>query len=208
MTKPSFLTGRLMTVLLGAAALVFSLGAIKVHQIQVAVANAASFQMPPEAVTTLIAPEVQFPATLRAIGTAAAVQGVVVSADLPGVVSEIAFDSGQPVKRGDLLVRLDTRQEHAQLAAASAQLELARLNRERIGGLLPKGVISRSENDRVVAEDKQADRRSQPVQPPPVGAEHPVVGGLLDERVPEPVGLLPCARHPLQDAAGPQVTQA
>ena len=56
-----------------------------------------------------------------AIGTVAAVQGVTVSADLPGIVDRIEFDSGRTVQRGDVLVHLDTRQEQAQLAAAEAQ---------------------------------------------------------------------------------------
>ena len=46
-------------------------------------------------------------------------QGVTVSADLPGVVDRIAFDSGKGVQQGDILVQLDTRQEQAQLAAAA-----------------------------------------------------------------------------------------
>jgi membrane fusion protein (multidrug efflux system) len=89
----------------------------------------------------------------------ASVQGVLVSADLPGTVAEIAFTSGTTVPGGALLVRLDTRQEQAQLAAALAQRDLARLNLQRLGGLLPLGVISQSEYDRVTAEAKQADAR-------------------------------------------------
>src|SRR5205807_8769950 len=97
--------------------------------------QAASFQPPPEAVTTVVAQQEKWPATLSAIGTVAAVQGVTVSADLPGVVSHIAFESGAPVHEGDLLVQLDTKQEQAQLAQQQARLtaveaggELARLN--------------------------------------------------------------------------------
>jgi membrane fusion protein (multidrug efflux system) len=158
------MTRRFLTVILGAAAFVAVLGAVKVHQIRTAIANAASFQPPPEAVTTLVAPEAQFPAVLKSIGTVAAAQGVTVAADLPGIVSEIAFESGKPVRAGDLLVRLDTRQEKAQLAAAVAQQELARLNLDRFSGLLPKGVVSRAEYDRTVAENKQAVARVAEIQ--------------------------------------------
>ena len=56
----------------------------------------------------------------------AAVQGVTVSADLPGTVQKILFDSGQAVRAGDVLAVLDTQQEQAQLAASEAQREYAR----------------------------------------------------------------------------------
>jgi membrane fusion protein (multidrug efflux system) len=44
------------------------------------------------------------------VGTVVAVNGVTVSADLPGLVSEINFTSGQSVSEGQVLVRLDTKQ--------------------------------------------------------------------------------------------------
>jgi len=160
MKAPLLMTRRMIAMLAGVAAFVGAIGFVKVRQIRLAVANAASFQPPPEAVTTLVVREEQFPSTIKAIGSVASVQGVTVSADLPGIVSEITFESGSSVPAGALLARLDTRQEQAQLAAAEAQRELARLNLERIGDLLPKGVISRAEYDRVLAEHKQAEARS------------------------------------------------
>src|SRR6185436_19372557 len=78
---------------------------------------AHGFTPPPEAVTTIVAKEESWKGTLNAIGTVEAVQGVTVSADLPGVVGEILFDSGRSVSKGAVLVRLDTKQERAQLAA-------------------------------------------------------------------------------------------
>jgi membrane fusion protein (multidrug efflux system) len=89
----------------------------------------------------------------------AAVQGVTVSADLPGTVERIAFSSGAAVRAGDVLAMLDTRQEQAQLAAAEAQRDLARLNLERYQGLLNEHVISRAEFDRATAESRQAEAR-------------------------------------------------
>ena len=120
-------------------------------------AEGAAFQPPPEAVTTIIAQQEDWPTTLSAIGTMAAVQGVTVSADLPGTVDRIAFDSGKPVREGDVLVELDTRQERAQLAAIEAQRDLASLNYQRMKGLLSDRVISQAEFDRAVAEQKQTD---------------------------------------------------
>src|SRR5690348_15198246 len=84
------------------------LGFFKFHQIQGLMAQAASFAPPPSAVTTLIAKRETWPSTLKVIGTAAAIQGVTVSADLPGTVDKIHFESGQAVHAGDVLVELDT----------------------------------------------------------------------------------------------------
>jgi membrane fusion protein (multidrug efflux system) len=141
------------------ALFVAGLGFVKFRQIQAAIAQGAAFQPPPEAVTTVVAEQEQWPSTLSAIGTVAAVQGVTVSADLPGTVERIAFDSGQSVRAGDVLALQDTRQERAQLAAAEAQRDLARVNFERVQGLLKERIISQAEFDRAAAEDRQADAR-------------------------------------------------
>src|SRR5262249_53164937 len=153
---------RMILMLTVTAGLIAVLGFVKFRQIQEAMGQAAAFQPPPEAVTTVVADQEQWPATLNAIGTVAAVQGVTVSADLPGIVALIAFESGAPVREGDLLVQLDTRQEQAQLAqqqarlrAAEAARDLARLNFERMDGLVNEGAITRAEYDRAVAEQKQ-----------------------------------------------------
>src|SRR4029450_467413 len=118
-----------------------------------------AFQPPPEAVTTIVAQQEEWPTSLTAIGTVAAVQGVTVSADLPGTVERILFESGQAVRAGDVLAVLDTRQEQAQLAAIEAQRELARLTFDRMQGLLNERVISRAEYDRATADYRQSAAR-------------------------------------------------
>jgi membrane fusion protein (multidrug efflux system) len=138
-------------------ALVAGLGFVKFQQIQTAMAQGAAFQPPPEAVTTIVAQQEEWPATLSVIGTMAAVQGVTVSADLPGTVDRILFESGQAVREGQVLAVLDTRQERAQLAAIEAQRELARVTFDRMQGLVNERVISRAEFDRATAEFQQTD---------------------------------------------------
>jgi membrane fusion protein (multidrug efflux system) len=144
----------MLAVMLG---IIGALGFFKYQQIQTAMAQGAAFQPPPEAVTTIVARQDEWPATLSAIGTMAAVQGVTVSADLPGIVDKLSFDSGRAVRRGDILAELDTRQERAQLAAIEAQRDLARLNYERMKGLLSDRVVSQAEFDRAAAEQRQTD---------------------------------------------------
>lgn len=150
---------RMIIIVAIAVGFIGVIGFVKFRQIQAAIAQAASFQPPPEAVTTTVAKTEEWPDALRAIGTLTAVQGVTVSADLSGIVERIAFESGRTVKEGDVLVKLDTRQEDAQLAAAEAQRDLADLNFKRMQGLIDKGIISQAEYDRVAAEAKQATAR-------------------------------------------------
>jgi membrane fusion protein, multidrug efflux system len=148
---------RMILMLAAAVALVAGLGFVKFRQIQTAVAQGASFQPPPEAVTTVVAEQGKWPSTLKIIGTAVAVQGVTVSADLPGTVDRINFVSGQAVKVGDILVELDTRQEKAQLAANEAQRDLAHINFSRMEQLVKQGVLARSEYDNAIAQQKATD---------------------------------------------------
>jgi membrane fusion protein (multidrug efflux system) len=150
---------RMIVMLTVTLLLVAGLGFVKFQQIQTAIAQGAAFQPPPEAVTTIVAQQEEWPATLSAIGTLAAVQGVTVSADLSGTVDRILFDSGQAVAAGQVLAVLDTRQEQAQLAAAEAQRDLARVNFERMQGLLNERVISTAEFDRATADFTQTDAR-------------------------------------------------
>jgi membrane fusion protein (multidrug efflux system) len=150
---------RMIVMLTVTLAIVAALGFVKFRQIQSMVAQAAAMQPPPEAVTTIVAAEAQWPSTLSAIGTVTSVRGVTVSADLPGVVDRIAFESGQRVSEGDVLATLDTRQERAQLAAAEAQRDLARVNFDRMQGLLSDAVVSQAEFDRASAERRQAEAR-------------------------------------------------
>jgi membrane fusion protein (multidrug efflux system) len=151
---------RMFVMLAATMSIVAALGFVKFKQIQTAIAQGAAYQPPPEAVTTLVAREEEWPSTLSAIGTVAAVHGVTVSADLPGVVERIAFQSGQAVHQGDVLALLDTRQERAQLAAADAQQDLTRINYDRMQGLLAEHVISTAEFDQATADHRQAEAKT------------------------------------------------
>jgi len=148
---------RMVLTLVVTFALVAGLGFVKFRQIQSAIAAGAAWAPPPEAVTSIVAQEQQWPGSISIIGTVEAVQGVTVSADLPGTVAKITFDSGQWVHAGEVLVELDTRQERAQLAAIEAQRDLARLNYGRMEQLVKEGVISRVEFDQATAQQRQTE---------------------------------------------------
>jgi len=147
-----------MLLMLGVVVvLVAGLGFVKFKQIQTAIAQGASFAPPPSAVSTIVAKKETWPSTLNIIGTAQAIQGVTVSADLPGTVYKINFESGQAVHAGDVLVELDTRQERAQLAAAEAQRDLAKINFNRTQELVKQGVVARTEYDNTESQQKATE---------------------------------------------------
>jgi membrane fusion protein (multidrug efflux system) len=147
---------RLILVLGVMAVVIMALGFAKFRQIESAV-HAGAFQPPPEAVTSIVTEREQWPASMTAIGTIEAVHGVMVSADLPGTVARINFDSGKPVREGEILVELDTRQERAQLASLEAQRDLAKVNFARTQQLVNDGVISRQEFDQATAQQKATE---------------------------------------------------
>ncbi len=148
---------RFVVVGLAALLVVGGIGFVKFRQVKGMMALAASgaFAPPPAAVNTVVVHAANWQPTLRAIGSLEAVQGTTVSADLPGIVKEINFESGKPVKAGDILVRLVTDQEQAQLEAAEAQRDLAVYNLKRERDLLDKKTASQSEFDTAEASERQ-----------------------------------------------------
>src|SRR5215471_8543183 len=155
---------RMVFMLVVAATIIAGLGYFKLRQVQAAVKAGSSFQPPPSAITTTVAKKEIWPSTLNVVGTMAAIHGVTVSADLPGVVDQIKFDSGKWVQAGEVLVELDTRQERAQLAAMEAQRELTKINYSRMQQLVSEGVISRMDYDKAMADQKAADANAAEVR--------------------------------------------
>ncbi|HEY9175056.1 MAG TPA: efflux RND transporter periplasmic adaptor subunit [Verrucomicrobiae bacterium] len=131
------------------------LAGIKVLQIQTLIAAGAAAAEPAESVSSAVVREERWQGQLRAVGTVTAVQGVTITPEIAGAVREIAFESGATVAKGDLLVRLDTSSEEAQLRAVEAQVELARVNAERARTLRADNTVSQADLDLAEATLKQ-----------------------------------------------------
>ena len=144
-------------MLLAMFLLIAALACYKVIMIKAAIAKYASFGPPPAAVTSSIAKAQSWQPVLSVVGSMRAVNGVLVSTDLAGIVAQIAFESGREVKKGDLLVKLDTRQEEAELNAAQARRELARISLQRESDLIAKKAVAQSDYDSAESEFRQAD---------------------------------------------------
>jgi membrane fusion protein, multidrug efflux system len=146
-----------VVVILGLLVVVVALVGIKASQIMAMIKAGKSFAPPPESVTSAKVEAAQWGATRTAVGTIVAVRGVTLSTELAGLVREITFESGSPVKRGAPLVRLDTSVEAAQLASAQADAALARANLQRAKTLRQGGSSSEADLDAAEARAKQAE---------------------------------------------------
>jgi membrane fusion protein (multidrug efflux system) len=141
---------RYVVAILFALLLLAGLGAVKAAQIGTLVSAGKAAKAagpPPEVVGTAIARDDIWQETVSDIGTVTSARAVTVSNDAPGLVTRILFDSGKEVKRGDLLVELDTKVERAQLAASEAREALAKTTFGRSRRLENTGAIPRSELD-------------------------------------------------------------
>ena len=114
--------------------------------------------MPAPAVTvsSIKAQEMTWENRLESVGSLVAVNGADLTAEVDGVVTNIYFDSGDTVKRGDLLLSLASASEQGELKRLQAQAELAELNRKRSEQLFQRKTISKSEYDTAVAETNVA----------------------------------------------------
>jgi membrane fusion protein (multidrug efflux system) len=149
----------IILVLVGGA-----LGGIKFLQIKTLIAAGKAYVPPPETVASAVVKAEQWQKTLTAIATITAVQGVTLTPDIPGTVREIAFESGATVARGDLLVKLDTSTEEAQLKAVKAQLELARINLKRAEALWAEKTLPEAELDAARAAVAQFQANAEAIQ--------------------------------------------
>ena len=150
-------TRQRIVVVVALVVVVAILVGVKAGQIVTMVRAGESFVPPPQSVTSAKVQSAEWEATRAAVGTLVAVEGVTVAAEVPGRVREIAFQSGATVKRGEVLVRLDTSAEEAQLAAAVADAEFARATLERTTKLRRSEVNAEADLDAAQAHAKQAD---------------------------------------------------
>lgn len=153
--------GIALVIVIGA---LVGLGGVKFLQFQTLMAAGKSFTQPPETVSSAVVREEKWQATLSAIGSVTAAQGVTVTPELAGPVTEIAFESGAVVAKGDLLVRLDTSSEEAQLRAIKAQVELARINLDRTKTLRDENMVPQADLDTAEATMKQNQANADAIQ--------------------------------------------
>lgn len=136
-----------LVVIAGCFVVTALLTTVKVMQIREAIAFGKSFPESMEAVELAIVEEGPWQPSVNVTGKVLAVQKVDLTNELGGQIVEIGFKPGDIVEQGQVLIRLDTSEERAQLAAAEADAELARLALDRNQKLAKSGVASQEERD-------------------------------------------------------------
>jgi membrane fusion protein, multidrug efflux system len=155
---------KIIFAIVGVLVVFGTLAGTKFWQISTLLAVVKGTAPPPESISSALARDEKWQDSLEAIGTIVAVQGVNMMPEVAGTVSEIAFQSGSVVARGDLLVRLDTSYEEAQLRAAEAQVNLAKINVDRAQKLRADNTVSQSEFDTADATWKQVQANADAIR--------------------------------------------
>ena len=158
---------RYLVVIVGVVSLLGGLGGLKAAQIKSLLAYgraAAAMGPPPEVVGTMKAKEQTWENRLFSVGTIAPARGVTVSNDAPGVVTAIKFQSGQTVRRGQMLVELDSRVERAELASLRAQAGLARVSAGRTRALFKDDAVPKAQLDNAESALQSASANAAALQ--------------------------------------------
>jgi membrane fusion protein (multidrug efflux system) len=130
-----------------AVVVIFLIAFWKYRQIVDVKAYFGAAPAPESAVTTTVVKAQTWPSVVRAIGSLEAVNGVVLSADLPGVVGRINFESGSTAKAGDILVQISIEQEEALMKSAEAKRDLAAITLSRQKELWTKQSTAKADYD-------------------------------------------------------------
>ncbi|MBU2873336.1 efflux RND transporter periplasmic adaptor subunit [Marinobacter salexigens] len=114
---------------------------------------------PPAEVSATEARTESWTPSIKAVGSVNAVNGIEVANEVPGVISSINFESGDTVKKGDILIRLNTAIDEAAVRTRRAEAQLAEQEFKRISDLLPKRAVSQSQFDESKANFDAAQAR-------------------------------------------------
>jgi len=146
---------KIVLALVGILAIVGAIVYAKLNQFAAMGEAAEMMVVPPETVTAMAVEPAEWEQVLKAPATVSPVQGVTVSAEVGGRVSEITFVSGDRVERGAILIELDSTTEQAQLAAAEATAALAKADLARVRKLGQRDLASDDSVDRAAALVKE-----------------------------------------------------
>ncbi|WP_129641014.1 efflux RND transporter periplasmic adaptor subunit [Peristeroidobacter agariperforans] len=119
---------------------------------------------PPVPVSVVTVEQKDVPQLAAGIGTVQSLHNVILRPQVSGIVTEVLFEEGQHVKRGQLLARIDDRtilanlrQAEAEKARNEAQLKAAELDKSRYDNLLAEEAISRQTVEQQVALVEQLE---------------------------------------------------
>ena len=102
---------------------------------------------PPPVVAATTVQRGEWQSNLSAVGSLVAVAGIDVSSEVAGKIKALHFESGQPVKRGQLLLELDASTDVAELKGLEAASQLEQVKFARSRQLIARSFISKSDYD-------------------------------------------------------------
>jgi len=126
---------------------IWGLYVYKYQQITQAIERAAEFPEPSETVELCFAGQSSYTPTISVIGEAVAPRQITIQNELPGQVEEVNFRSGDFVQKGQVILRINTAKELADIESAKATLVLAQKKFLRLSELLGQGAVSETEVD-------------------------------------------------------------
>lgn len=124
----------------------------------------ASMAMPPVTVSTTVAASETWSPVIPSVGTLRAAQGVDITAQVAGMITELRFESGAVVNAGDLLAQQYVDDERARLEALEADVRLAELNLVRAKDLLAQKLNSQFEYDTAQTDRDRAVAQARNVR--------------------------------------------
>lgn len=114
---------------------------------------------PPAVIAATEVTQESWQPSLSSVGSLIAINGINVSTEVSGIVSEIVFKSGQPVEQGQVLMKLDASVDNAALDALRAERRLTEVQFNSAKGLLKKTYSSKSAFDEAKARFDAAQAR-------------------------------------------------
>lgn len=124
----------------------------------------ASYQPPAVTVSSAVAEAVDWQPTINAIGNFVALNGVDLSSEASGNVTQIDFESGQYVEKGAPLLTIDDSVDLAVLKSNQSELTLKQLNYQRQADLFKRGATPSSSVDEAKANLQQAEAKVEQTQ--------------------------------------------
>ena len=149
---------RIVVVLLALGVLLGGLFAWRFMQIRQQ-AEEMSKAPPPVEIEVAEAAEREWAQSIQAVGSLRAVNGVEVANEIAGVVQTLEFESGQTVKAGDVLLRIESETDEASLQTREAEERLAMQQFNRFSDLMKENAVSQSEFDEARANYEAAQAR-------------------------------------------------
>ncbi|MFT7561514.1 MAG: membrane fusion protein (multidrug efflux system) [Flavobacteriales bacterium] len=125
--------------------LIAVVSSVKYAQSRAAAKGFENARPPAASVNAFLAQQQKWGRSISAIGTIRASDGITIVAERAGKVQRIAFNSGDSVKAGDILIEQESGNETAALASAASELKLAQANLLRITQLHDQNAVSDSE---------------------------------------------------------------